>query len=120
MGAESISWMDNPTYIKKFSAFLDAVITAKPGCDLYLVSMLPVNESLCAEHGDDLLNAEIDAINEKFLAMAGEKGFWYVNAAEAFKDEAGGLPGDATGDGVLLESQQYEALRTYLLSHTAR
>ena len=98
---------------------LDAVIAAKPGCDLYLVSMLPVNESLCGEHKNDLLNADIDAINEKLLAMAGEKGFWYVNAAEAFKDEAGGLPEDATSDGILLKSQQYEALQTYLLSHTA-
>ncbi|HQQ88845.1 MAG TPA: GDSL-type esterase/lipase family protein [Oscillospiraceae bacterium] len=119
MGADSISWMDNPTYIKKFSAFLDAVTAAKPGCDLYLVSILPVNESLCAEHGDDILNADIDAINEKFLALAEERGFWYVNAAEAFKDEEGGLSEDATSDGITLKSQQYEALQTYLLSHTA-
>ncbi len=120
MGADSMSWMDVPTYTKKFSAFLDAVIAAKPECDLYLVSMPPVNEGLCAERGDDLLNAEIDAINEKFLAMAKEKGFWYVNAAEALKDESGGLPEEAAGDGVTLEAAAYETLRDYLLSHTAR
>lgn len=120
MGADSISWMDEATYIKKFSAFVDAVIAAKPGCDLYLVSMLPVNEGLCAEYGDDLLNADIDAINGKLLAMAEERGFWYVNATEAFKDEEGGLPEEAASDGVTLKSQQYEALQTYLLSHTAR
>ncbi len=120
MSVESIGWMDVPTYTKKFSAFLDAVIAAKPGRDLYLVSMPPVNEGLCAERGDEFRNADIDAINEKFLAMAGEKGFWYVNAAEALKDGSGGLPADAAGDGVTLETAAYETLRDYLLRHTAR
>ena len=59
---------------------------------------MPINEEkFQANYGYNLTNADIDACNEKLMAMAGEEQVYYVNPADD-QGRDGGLPAEFTTD----------------------
>lgn len=90
-----------------------------PDSIIYVQSFMPINEEkFQANYGYNLTNADIDACNEKLMAMAGEEQVYYVNPAEAIKDEIGGLPAEFTTDGLHFKGEYYNKWIDYLKEHT--
>ena len=92
---------------------------AHPDSVIYVQSFMPINEEkFKANYGYDLTNTEIDACNEKLMAMAGEEEVYYVDVASAIKDETGGLPAEFTSDGLHFKGEYYNKWIDYLKEHT--
>lgn len=120
IGANGIAWMDNATFVKKYSALIDTLKECAPTADIYIESMLPVNEQIISEQGqyEPISNSDINALNESILDLALEKEVYFVNVAEAFVDEYGSMPREATPDGIHLNAPYYQKWFDYLLTHT--
>jgi len=120
IGANGIAWMDNATFIKKYGALIDKLEECQPNAIIYVQSMLPVNEQTIIDQGqyEPITNDSIDDLNSRLMKLAEEKGVYYVDVAEAFKDETGGMPAEATPDGIHLNAPYYQKWFDYLLTHT--
>ena len=98
---------------------LEDVRAAHPDAILYVQSILPINEQkFLANYGYSMTNAEIDECNAALLKMCGEIQVYYVDVAEAIKDETGGLPADFTTDGLHFKGEYYNKWIDYLKEHT--
>ncbi len=120
IGANGIAWMDNATFIKKYGAFIDELRDCQPGAVIYVQSMLPVNEQIIIDQAqyEPITNSSIDDLNSRLAKLAEEKGVYYVDVAAAFKDATGGMPAEATPDGIHLNAPYYQTWFDYLMAHT--
>ncbi|MGN0629518.1 MAG: GDSL-type esterase/lipase family protein [Oscillospiraceae bacterium] len=119
LSAESISWMDYPTFVKKYTTLLDGIISVQPDADIYIQSILPINTEEASKRGYSVTNEKINQINEYFASIAEEKEVWYLDAASAFKDGSGELPDEMTTNGIRLSDEAYAAWYEYILKHKA-
>lgn len=119
LSAESISWMDYPTFVKKYTAFLDGIISVQPDADIYIQSILPINTAEASKRGYSVTNEKIDQINEYLASISAEKEVWYLDAASAFKDDSSELLEEMTTNGIRLSDEAYNVWYEYLLKHKA-
>ena len=63
---------------------------------------------------------KIDRTNQLLMEMAAEKGIYYLNVAEAFKDETGQMPDAASTDGLHFTSEYYIKWMDYLKTHAIK
>lgn len=117
--AESISWMDCPTFTKKFTSFIEAVQTSQPNAEIYIQSILPINSAKAEKREYTVTNEKIDEINRNLLAIAEEKNFWYLDINPLYKNEKGELAEEQTTNGIRLERASYDAWRDYITTHKA-
>lgn len=71
--AESVSWMDCPTFVKKYTDFIDSIIAAQPDADIYIQPLLPIDEKQAKKRGYSVTNEKIDEINSYLLSIAEKK-----------------------------------------------
>ena len=119
ISAESISWMDVPTFVKKYTAFMDSIIAAQPQAHIYIHPVLPINEEKAEKRGYSVTNEKINAINEYIRAYAEENGIWILDMTEKFIEKDGELPADYTTNGIRFEKTAYEIWADYILKHKA-
>ena len=119
LSAESISWMDYPTFVKKYTALLDEIIAAQPDADIYIQSILPINQAEASKRSYSVTNEKIDQINSYLASIAEEKEVWYLDLASVFKDKNGELPEEMTTNGIRLTDEAYALWYEYILTHTA-
>ncbi len=119
ISAESVSWMDCPTFVKKYTAFAESIVSAYPEAHIYVQPVLPINEEKAAKRGYTVTNEAIDKINEYIFALAEEKSFWILDMAEIFKDKEGKLPDEHTTNGIRFEKDTYELWSDYIVTHKA-
>lgn len=119
LSAESISWMDYPTFVKKYTALLDEIIAAQPNADIYIQSILPINQAETSKRGYSVTNEKIDQINAYLASIAEEKEVWYLDLASEFKDKNGELPVEMTTNGIRLNDEAYALWYEYILTHKA-
>lgn len=113
--AESISWMDCPTFVKKYTDFLDSIISAQPDADIYIQPILPINESQAQKRGYSVTNKKIEEINSYLPGIAEKRDVWYLDITAAF-DEA--EPSEETsGNGIRLNKDQYDIWYNYVITH---
>lgn len=117
--AESISWMDCPTFVKKYTAFIDEIIAAQPEAHIYVQPIIPINEAKASKRGYSVTNEKISDINEYIYSIAEEKSLWILDNIDLFADESGALPEISTTNGIRLEKELYEPWAEYLLTHKA-
>lgn len=117
LSAESISWMDETTFKKKFLTFIDEVINNMPEKTVYVMSILPIKEELAVKKEYTVTNKKIDAINEYILSMSYSKGYWYLDVSEQLKDSNGELTVDYTTNGIRLNEYGYDIWKNYILTH---
>lgn len=117
--AESISWMDCPTFVKKYTAFIDEIIAAQPEAHIYVQPIMPINEEKSSKRGYSVTNEKINDINEYIYSIAEEKNLWILDTKDLFADENGILPETSTTNGIRLEKEIYEPWGEYLLTHKA-
>lgn len=118
--AESISWMDVPTFVKKYTAFVDAVVAAHPETHIYVQPIPPINEEKAARRGYTVTNAMIDQINGYIYSYAEENDIWILDMKSAFigKNETQ-LSSDLTTNGIRFEKAAYEIWADYIVTHKA-
>lgn len=120
LGANGLAWIEQDLFIEYYEEFLRDVMDAFPDATIYVQSILPVTKA--KSDGDErYANSKIDAYNADILALTEKLGLYYVNVAEAFKDESGALPDDASpSDGMHFTSKYYQKWFDYLKTHTVQ
>ncbi len=119
ISAESVSWMDCPTFVKKYTAFVDEITAAFPEAHIYVQPILPINEEKAKKRGYSVTNEKINAINEYIYSIANERNFWILDMASLFKNEKGELPEEYTTNGIRFEKDTYELWAEYIVTHKA-
>lgn len=119
LGANGIAWIGKESFVENYGIFLDAIREQHPDADIYVQSILPVTAS--KEQTDpQFANSKIREYNDALLNMAQEKEYYYLNVAEAFADENGCLPEEASPtDGMHFGPKYYEVWFEYLKNHVA-
>lgn len=118
LGSNGVAFIGKDKLIELYGEFVDNLKSAHPDSDIYLQSILPVTHAKEAED-DRYANSKIDEYNAAILQMAGEKKVYYVNVAEAIKDENGCLPADVGADGMHFGPSTYNVWLDYLREHYA-
>ena len=115
--AESVSWMDCPTFVKKYTDFLDSIIAAQPDADIYIQPLLPINEKQAQKRSYSVTNEKIDEINSYLLGIAEKREIWYLDMTDEFKLGDGAFTDEAAGNGIRLSDTQYAVWYKYIITH---
>lgn len=117
LGANGVAFLSSDTVVDCYGQLIDGIRELFPDTAIYLQSILPVT----AEKSSDpaYANSKIDQYNAAIEALAVEKEIYYVNVAEALKDENGNLPSDLSSDGMHFGPTIYQMWLDYLLRHRA-
>lgn len=115
--AESVSWMDCPTFVKKYTDFIDSIAAAQPNADIYIQPLLPIDEKQAQKRGYSVTNEKIDEINTCLLGIAEKNDFWYLDMAEEFKSGEGAFNEESAGNGIRLSEAQYGVWYNYVITH---
>ncbi len=118
LGSNGVAFIDKDTLVEVYGEFVDNLKSAHPDSDIYLQSILPVTHAKETEDSR-YANSKIDEYNQAIMEMAGEKQVYYVNVAEALKDENGCLPDDVGSDGMHFGPSTYNLWLEYLRAHYA-
>lgn len=117
--AESVSWMDCPTFVKKYTAFVEEIIEYHPEAHIYVQPIMPINEEKASKRGYTVTNSLINEINGYIIELAEEKSLWIIETEKIFSGEEGELPSESTTNGIRLEKEPYELWADYILTHKA-
>lgn len=118
LGSNGVAFIGKDKLVELYGEFVDNLKSAHPDSDIYLQSILPVTHAKETED-DRYANSKIDEYNAAIMQMAGEKKVYYVNVAEAIKDENGCLPADVGTDGMHFGPSTYNLWLDYLREHYA-
>lgn len=117
ISAESISWMDCPTFVKKYTAFVDGIVSIFPEAHIYVQPVFPINEEKTAKRGYSVTNEKIKQINEYIFSYAEENEIWILDMFGEFADKNGSLPEEYTTNGIRFEKATYDIWSDYVLTH---
>lgn len=120
LGINELGYNYDQGFADTYGAVVDRLKELQPDADIYLQSLIPVNEETCRETGqsDYITNEQIAVYNGIIEAIAAEKEVYYVNVQEAMVDENGVLPADASSDGIHFHKDGYKIWYEYLKTHT--
>lgn len=117
MGVNSLL-SDEETFKTDYGRVIDTLVGQHPDAILYVQSILPVTADYEKRANAVADNAKIDRYNEILKELATEKGVYYLNVAEVFKDADGCLPNSASPkDGIHFGSSWYRTWFDYLRTH---
>ena len=110
--------MAKEDFISAYGRLVDTLRQQHPDAIVYVQSILPVTADYEKRADAVTDNATIDEYNEALMAMAEEKGVYYLNVAEIFKDETGALFSEASPtDGIHFGATWYRKWFDYLRTH---
>ncbi len=116
LGTNGIHFQSKTSFITGYSKFVDAVKKQHPNAIIYLQSILPVSAKKSSDKR--FANSKINEYNALVQKLAKDKGVYYLNVAEAFKDGKGNMPSAATSDGIHFGPAYYKRWIEYLKTHT--
>ena len=113
----------NPNYktadfIKNYQTGIEAVVTAYPSVDIIVNSIPPIGQQ---HSNQSLTQTQVDEFNKALVEMCKEKGWKFLNSAEALKDSTTGYAKSGyveTSDGIHLTRTAMDALFTYVRTHS--
>ncbi len=117
ISAESISWMDVPTFVKKYTVFAEQIAAAHPEAHIYIQPVLPINDEKAAKRSYTVTNENINKINEYIFALAEKNSFWILDMTGEFLNKEGQLPEEYTTNGIRFEKTTYEIWSDYIVGH---
>ena len=119
LGTNGLKGLGPEETVRYYRQLVQQLKADHPDSIIYVQSLMPINEEIfAANYGYELTNAEIDECNELLMQMAGEEEVYFVNCAEAIKDENGELPAEFTTDGLHFRGEYYNKWIDYLNEHT--
>ena len=118
LGANGLAFLGPENTVDLYRDFVEKVKEIKPESIIYVQSIFPIHEKKFAErYKGNLTNETIDETNKLLMKMSEELSVYYVNPAEIFKDETGGLMDNVTPDGLHFNSEYYTKWMDYLKTH---
>lgn len=119
MGVNSLL-SDEDSFRAAYANVVDTLTGQHPDAIFYIQSILPVTADYEKRANAVTDNAKIDRYNDILMELAAEKGVFYLDVAEVFKDEEGCLPNSASPkDGIHFGSSWYRKWFDYLRTHGA-
>lgn len=120
LGINELGYNNDQGFAETYGAVVDQLKELEPGADIYLQSLIPVNEETCTATGQPayVTNEQIAVYNEIIGAIAAEKEVYLVDVKEAMVNEEGVLPADASADGIHFHKDGYKTWYEYLKTHT--
>ena len=119
-GMNELGYYNEENYLSAFRAFLARVKALQPDAVLYLQTVGPVNETMCAQRGQArwVTNSRVAYFNGLFARLAAECRVALVDVYGALAEPDGGVPPEATADGIHYTKPWYQRWLTYLMEHT--
>lgn len=113
----------NPNYktadfIKNYQTGIEAVVAAYPSVDIIVNAIPPIGQQ---HSNQSLTQTQVDEFNKALVEMCKEKGWKFLNSAEALKDSTTGYAKSGyveTSDGIHLTRTAMDALFTYVRTHS--
>ena len=113
----------NPSYktadfIKNYQTGIEAVVAAYPSVDIIVNAIPPIGQQ---HSNQSLTQTQVDEFNKALVEMCKEKGWKFLNSAEALKDSTTGYAKSGyveTSDGIHLTRTAMDALFTYVRTHS--
>ena len=116
LGANDIGWREESAFKDLYAKLVDTIQAQHPDAVLYLQSMFPVTQGY-SNKDNGITNEKLTRYNQEIIAVAEEKGAYYLDIASALKDETGALPDEVSPDGMHLNAPYYQIWFDYLKTH---
>lgn len=109
VGVNELGYFDPAGFGKAYEKVLDAIRECQPDAELYVQSLIPVNEGKCKEKGMPyyITNEGVSNYNEALAEVCGEKDVFLLEIPEELVDENGELLEELTTDGVHFKKEGY-------------
>ncbi len=95
LGMNDFAAYDNAKVIKSAESLVNKILKKSPGVQIYIQSVTPITAD--KQHGK-FNNKNVDAFNQRLIAMCERNGWTYVDVNSRFKDENGNLNAAYCGD----------------------
>lgn len=120
LGLNELGYNNDQAFADTYEAVVNKLLELQPEADLYLQLLIPVNTQVCRETNQPyyVTNEKIAVYNEIIRAIAAEKQAYLLDVGEAFVDETGEIPADASADGIHFRKEGYKGWYEYLKVHT--
>lgn len=113
----------NPSYkaadfVANYQTGIEAIVAAYPSVDIIVNSIPPIGQQ---HSNQSLTQTQVDEFNKALVEMCKEKGWKFLNSAEALKDSTTGYAKAGyveTSDGIHLTRTAMDALFTYVRTHS--
>ncbi len=117
LGSNGIAWMSKQAIVDYYTQLLESLKAAAPDSIIYVQSILPVTAAKSQD--ERYANSKICDYNKALEKMAKEQNVYYLDVAQAVKNEEGVLPQEASpSDGMHMTAPYYQKWVDYLLAHT--
>lgn len=100
--------------ILNFKKIIEITQTVSPHTQLYIQSVLPVNDTSLAHNELKGKNSTIIQLNSQLKKLCEEKNIPYIDIASLLSDEKGQLKANLTKDGIHLQPEAYIIWTDYL------
>ncbi len=122
LGVNELGYFDDPGFDAAYSVMVDKIRELQPDADIYLQTVIPVNEQKCKETKQPyyVTNKQVGIYNGIIRRIAAEKQVYLLEVGEIFVDENGELFYDASSDGIHFYKNGYKRWYEYLKSHTVQ
>lgn len=113
LGVNELGWSYPEVFKLKYGELIDSIREAKPDCEIYLQSIIPVTKS--KSNSDDIYNnSKIAKYNEYIKEVAKDKNVNYLDVKSVMIDSDGNLPESASTDGIHIGKNYCEKWLEYL------
>lgn len=115
LGTNGIPSFSNQYHINLYNKLLDRIVKVCPRTKIVIVSIPPWGKWKETEKFD---SDKVDHFNMYLLELAYNRGFYYLNSAEAFRDTDGSMKKElCRGDGIHWNKDGQKVYMDYLESH---
>ena len=104
----------NEAILANFGRIIQMIRAASPRTQLYIQSLLPVNEKMLPASYAQINNSKINELNHNLKTLCREKKIVYVNLHPAVADQDGSLRKELSLDGLHLRQASYILWADYL------
>ncbi len=119
LGINSLGYPSIDRFYSNYSAFIDEIRARQPEAEIYVQSIIPLNEPILRAKGsgDYFSNENVEWFNSYIQKIAEEKNLYYLDLYNYFLDESGQLSSSASGDGIHLNADYAKLWAGYLRTH---
>lgn len=115
-GFNELGWTNRQKFFDDYKTLIETIRQENPNARIYIMSILPIAESVSDQAQDGVTQEAIDQLNSEMRTFASENNCYYMDLGAALKGDDGYLPADAAADGVHL-NQQASAIWAEILNN---
>ena len=116
LGLNELGWSYPEVFQEDYDALLAEVKRLQPTASIYLLNLVPVNES--SYSNDYIKNSRIKQYNEMILSVAQKYYAYYVDCFSGMSDASGSLDSSYSSNGFYINETGGQAWWKYLTTHT--